>query len=130
VDEPDAFEKTRLILARARRQGQPFEEIWPKAVDAAAPAIDWQRHRTYAVRDREAERAALLAAEESWRAGYERRECQGRLKSHPLSPVEKSPPRRSVGLLSASVGVGGGAPSGVEPGFRLFWRADLRNEGL
>lgn len=39
MDEPDAFEKTRLILARARRQGQPFEEIWPLAVEAAAPAI-------------------------------------------------------------------------------------------
>src|SRR5260370_33557 len=37
MDEPDAFEKARLILARARRQGQPFEVIWPKAVDAAAP---------------------------------------------------------------------------------------------
>jgi hypothetical protein len=27
MDEPDAFEKTRLILTRARRQGQPFEVI-------------------------------------------------------------------------------------------------------
>jgi hypothetical protein len=35
----DAFEQARLILARARRLGEPFEVVWPKAVDAAAPVM-------------------------------------------------------------------------------------------
>jgi hypothetical protein len=73
MDEPDAFTKTRLILARARRQGRPFEGVWMKAVDAAAPIFERQRFASTAARNREAERAALLAAEDAWRAGYERR---------------------------------------------------------
>jgi hypothetical protein len=69
MDEPDAFEKTRLILARARRQGQPFDEVWRLAVDAAAPVIEHHRHTTQAERDRDAHRAVLLANEDSWSAG-------------------------------------------------------------
>lgn len=85
VDEPDAFEKTRLILARARRQGQPFEVIWPKAVDAATPAVDRQRHISQAVRDRDADRRALESAEEAWRAGYERRALPRRATPRPIT---------------------------------------------
>jgi hypothetical protein len=89
MDEPDPFEKTRLILARQRHLGEPFSVAWPRAVDVAAPRPDRQRHMTQEMRDRDAERAALLANEVAWRAGYERRPLPARPK--PSLPVPAGP---------------------------------------
>jgi hypothetical protein len=73
AERPNPFEVCRMILARARREGQPFDGVWLTAVDAAAPVFERQRFTSSAAQNREAERAALLANEDQWRAGYERR---------------------------------------------------------
>jgi hypothetical protein len=83
----DAFERCRVILARARRLGTPFEVIWPRALEASVPAIEADR-KTLAMKDADAARNALLTNEETWRAAYERRE----LPSRPKPPL----PRQTI----------------------------------
>jgi hypothetical protein len=68
ADRPDDLELARLILARQRRLGTPWEQAWAMVFEALpAPG---ERHPRVNGREREATRTALKATEEDWRRAF------------------------------------------------------------
>lgn len=66
MERPDDLELVRLVLARQRRQGVPFERAWQQALDALPPP-----ERPVDVADRGCTLGALAATCEDWRRSFE-----------------------------------------------------------
>jgi hypothetical protein len=72
VERPSPFEQTRMILARQRRMGEPFEVAFEKAVEVVAPVVN-AYPKDYAAVDRDPTRSVLRSTRQEWRRGWERR---------------------------------------------------------
>jgi hypothetical protein len=71
AERPDDLGVVRLILARQRRLGTPFERAWELALKAL-PQIESERYDRAAM-SRDQSVAALEQTKPAWQAAYERR---------------------------------------------------------
>jgi hypothetical protein len=96
VDRPDSLELMRLLLARQRDRGVPFEQAWERALTALPRSAN----------DRAGVVSALAETQLDWRLAYERqppREPPGRVAARRIEKLlaerdraRGSSPRRRV----------------------------------
>jgi hypothetical protein len=69
-ERPDDLETVRLILARRRDLGEPFDRAWEMALGAVPPIVGGPRRER--VNHRNLALSALAATRDAWEAAFNR----------------------------------------------------------
>jgi hypothetical protein len=104
----DEFEQVRLVLARRRALGDPFEQAWRLALGAVPPIERNGRFPTAAERDHDSSLNALRATEADWQAAHNRSPpppvpCPQRPSERALSRPRKAAPVDEAALIAAGL---------------------------